>query len=257
MVDQRGAGPPAFPGQSAVGPAHRLLRAGSGRPRPPDWKEVVGRRGERAPLFARRRRPPPQFYLPHDQVPRKRPGTGSPARWASWSAAGGARSLAPFVREAVRRVDPPSRSTTSRPCSSAAAAAWARSASAAAPPERARSRRPRPRRRRDLRRRRVLRQPAQPRDRGAARGRRARPRTWSASWCDRGSARCSSASRGRRPGPRRRAARSSAVLFGVGAADVPTLLAVGLVLLSFAGLACLLPARRASRLDPARTLAEA
>jgi ABC-type antimicrobial peptide transport system permease subunit len=48
-----------------------------------------------------------------------------------------------------------------------------------------------------------------------------------------------------------------AVLFGVGAADVPTLLAVGLVLLGCAGLACLLPARRASRLDPARTLAEA
>jgi ABC-type antimicrobial peptide transport system permease subunit len=48
-----------------------------------------------------------------------------------------------------------------------------------------------------------------------------------------------------------------AVLFGVGTADPLTLLTVSLALLACAGLACLLPALRASRLDPARTLAEA
>jgi putative ABC transport system permease protein len=47
-----------------------------------------------------------------------------------------------------------------------------------------------------------------------------------------------------------------AMLFGVGAVDPTTLLAVGLVLFAVAAVACLLPARRAAGLHPARTLAE-
>jgi predicted permease len=47
-----------------------------------------------------------------------------------------------------------------------------------------------------------------------------------------------------------------AVLFGVGALDPLTLLAVTAVLLVVAGLASWLPARRAARVDPARSLAE-
>jgi len=48
----------------------------------------------------------------------------------------------------------------------------------------------------------------------------------------------------------------SAMLFGVGAVDPATLLAVGLVLFAVAALACLLPARRATRVEPARVLAD-
>jgi putative ABC transport system permease protein len=42
----------------------------------------------------------------------------------------------------------------------------------------------------------------------------------------------------------------SSLLFGVGAFDPPTLAAVSLLLLAVAGTASLLPARRASRIDP-------
>jgi ABC-type antimicrobial peptide transport system permease subunit len=48
-----------------------------------------------------------------------------------------------------------------------------------------------------------------------------------------------------------------AVLFGVSPIDALTLGVVSLALLSFAVVACLVPARRASHVDPARTLADA
>ena len=44
------------------------------------------------------------------------------------------------------------------------------------------------------------------------------------------------------------------LLFGVTPMDVPALLAAAVVLLLAAGLACYLPARRASRLDPIKEL---
>src|SRR5438128_7243244 len=40
------------------------------------------------------------------------------------------------------------------------------------------------------------------------------------------------------------------LLFGIGATDLPTMFAVTLILTAVAFLACLLPARRASRVDP-------
>ena len=102
-----------------------------------------------------------------------------------------------------------------------------------------------------------LREPADPRDRGAAGHGRRRPATW---WA-------SSLRQGLKPAPRwawpwalagalvaGRALR--AVLFGVGVADPVTFLAVAALLLVVAGLARRPPARRAARVDPARALAD-
>jgi ABC-type lipoprotein release transport system permease subunit len=47
------------------------------------------------------------------------------------------------------------------------------------------------------------------------------------------------------------------VLFGVSPLDALSLAVVSVALLAFAVVACLVPARRASHLDPARTLADA
>jgi putative ABC transport system permease protein len=57
-----------------------------------------------------------------------------------------------------------------------------------------------------------------------------------------------------RGGPGRAVARQR--LFGVGATDASIFASLPLLMLVAAALACLLPARRAAALDPARTLRE-
>ena len=46
----------------------------------------------------------------------------------------------------------------------------------------------------------------------------------------------------------------SRLLYGVSAADAPTFAAVPIVLLAIAAAACLIPARRAARVDPTLTM---
>jgi predicted permease len=94
----------AFPGQSAVGRRIACCEPGADGPGTPDWKEVVGvvanvtRASPGAP-------PPPQFYLPHDQVPAEAWNWISRTMGVVVHGGGGPDALASLIREAVRSVD--------------------------------------------------------------------------------------------------------------------------------------------------------
>jgi predicted permease len=245
----------AFSGQNAVGRRISCCEPGEGGPNTPNWKEVVG-------VVANVRRsspgapPVPQFYLPHDQVPEEAWDWISRSMGLVVRSPEAPASLAPFVREAVGRVDATvpvydvqtmlerrrGRMAQERFAAGLLSALglvglvlagvgiygvvafFVSQRSREIAVRLAVGARPA-----DVVRL-VVRQGLRPVLVGLALG----------------ATGALAAGRALR-----------AVLFGVGAADVPTLLAVGLVLLACAGLACFPPARRASRLDPARTLAEA
>jgi predicted permease len=245
----------AFPGQSAVGRRISCCEPGEGGPDTPSWKEVVGvvaNVSRSSPGGA----PPPQFYLPYDQVPAEAWDWISRTMGFVVRGPGEAEALTPLVRDAVRSVD---------------ATVPVYDVQTMADRRRARMSQERfgatllsalglvglvlasvgiygvvaffvSQRTREIAVRLalgagpaevvglVLRQGLRPVLFGLLAG----------------VAGALAAGRA-----------LQVVLFGVSPVDAPTLAVVALVLLLFAGLACLLPARRASRVDPARTLAEA
>jgi predicted permease len=245
----------AFPGQSAVGRRISCCEYGEGGPGTPSWKEVVGvvgnvsRTSPGAP-------PVPQFYLPCDQVPVEAWDWISRSMGLVVRSAEASAVTVPLIRQAVHDVDPTVPVYDVQTMS-----------------ERRRSRTAQERfgaallsalglvglllagvgiygvvaffvsqRRREIAVRLAL--GARPADViGLVLRQGLRP---VAVGLLLGVAGALAAGRALR-----------AVLYGVDAADPPTLVAVGLTLFACGGLACLLPARRASRVDPARTLAEA
>ncbi len=245
----------AFPGQSALGRRISCCEPGEGGPGTPDWKEVVGvvanvsRSSPGGP-------PPPQFYLPYDQVP------AEAWEWISRSmglvvrGGGSPESLTPLLRDAVRAVDGTvpvydvqtmverrhARTGDERFGATllsalglvglALAAVGIYGVVAFFVSQRTREIAVR------------LALGARPGDVvGLVMRQGLRPVL---AGLLAGTAGALAAGRA-----------LQAILFGVSPLDAVTLVAVGLVLLFFASLACLLPARRASRVDPARTLAEA
>jgi predicted permease len=95
----------AFPGQEAVGKRIACCEPGEGGPDTPSWKEVVGVVANVSPSSPGAP-PNPQFYLTHDQVP--------PEAW-EWTqrtlglvvrSDQSPAALTPVLREAVRAVDP-------------------------------------------------------------------------------------------------------------------------------------------------------
>jgi putative ABC transport system permease protein len=95
----------AFPGQSAVGRRISCCEPGEGGPDTPSWKEVVG-----VVANVSRSSPggesPPQFYLPYDQVPSEAWDWISRTMGLVVRGPGAPDTLAPVIREAVRSVDP-------------------------------------------------------------------------------------------------------------------------------------------------------
>ncbi|HEY6548560.1 MAG TPA: ABC transporter permease [Vicinamibacteria bacterium] len=95
----------AFPGQDALGKRMACCEAGEGGPDTPSFKEVVGIVADVKP-FSPGASPLPQFYLPLDQVP------VAAWDWMGRTLAVVVRSsqapavLTPLLREAVRSVDP-------------------------------------------------------------------------------------------------------------------------------------------------------
>jgi putative ABC transport system permease protein len=245
----------AFPGQSAVGRRIACCEPGPGGPDTPSWKEVVGvvaNVSRSSPGGA----PPPQFYLPHDQVPPEAWDWISRTMGLVARGGGGPAALVPLLREAVRSVDPAvpvydvqtmlerrrGRMSQERFGATllsalglvglALAAVGIYGVVAFFVSQRTREIAVR------------LALGAGPRDVVSLVMRQGlRPVLFGLLA---GVAGALAAGRA-----------LQVVLFGVSPVDALTLVVVGLILLSFATLACLLPARRASRVDPARTLAEA
>jgi putative ABC transport system permease protein len=244
----------AFPGENAVGRRISCCEPGEGGPSTPSWKEVVGvvadvSRSSPGEL------PSPQFYLPHDQVPEEAWDWISRSMGLVARGAEGPAALVPFVREAVRGVDPTvpvydvqtmlerRRGAVAQQRFGATllsmlglvglvlAAVGIYGVVAFFVSQRTREIAVRlalgagPAEVVGL----VVRQGLRPVVGGLVLG------VLGALFAGRA---------------------LRAVLYGVGAADPLTLGAVSLVLLGLAGLACAVPARRASRVDPARTLAE-
>jgi predicted permease len=245
----------AFPGQIAVGRRISCCEPGEAGPNTPSWKEVVGvvanvsRSSPGAP-------PVPQFYLPHDQVPAEAWDWISRSMGLVVRSADAPALLVPLVREAVRAVDPTVPVYDVQTMLERRQGRMAQERFAAAllsalgvvglvlagvgiygvvaffVSQRSREIAVR------------LALGARPADVVGLVVRQGLRPVWMGLAF--GTAGALAAGRALR-----------AVLFGVRAADPPTLVAVALVLLACAALACLLPARRASHLDPARTLAEA
>ncbi len=245
----------AFPGQSAVGRRISCCEPGEGGPNTPNWKEVVGvvaNVSRSSPGAA----PVPQFYLPHDQVPEEAWDWISRSMGLVVRSGDAPATLAPFIRQAVRDVDPTVPVYDVQTMLERRRGRMAQERFAAA----------------------LL----------CALGlvglvlagvgiygvvaffvsQRSREIAVRLALGARGVDVVGLVVRqGLRPvvvglllgtaGALAAGRALQAVLFGVGAADPLTLIVVGLTLLACAALACLLPARRASRLDPARTLAEA
>jgi hypothetical protein len=95
----------AFPGQDAVGRRITCCESGEGGPDTPSWKEVVGVVANVTPSSPGAR-PSPQFYIPADQIP------AEAWDWVSRTLGLVVRSdqepaaLTSVIREAVRAVDP-------------------------------------------------------------------------------------------------------------------------------------------------------
>ncbi|MBX7186477.1 MAG: ABC transporter permease [Vicinamibacteria bacterium] len=93
----------AWPGENPIG---KRIACCEGRPDAPVWKEVIGvvadtkARGLQTPGFA-------EFYLPMDQAPsRSFEANGGSITLVARSSSANPAALAPLVRDAVRQVDP-------------------------------------------------------------------------------------------------------------------------------------------------------
>jgi len=95
----------AFPGQEAVGRRIACCEAGEDGPDSPSWKEVVGVVANVAP-YAPGSPPRPQFYLPLEQMPEATWDWTSRTLSLVVRSARESASVVPAVRAAVRAVDP-------------------------------------------------------------------------------------------------------------------------------------------------------